>query len=132
MNFFQRRKILKNSNFLDLHPIRVHEHERLDDGKIYLKVPKFSKKWLRDFAIAANKKKHYTIYLDELGTATWLEIDGKKNVKQICDNLVEKLGEKIKPYNEVEERVAKFLAQLYEQRYITFQELQKDNYSNNN
>ncbi|MFP3861213.1 MAG: PqqD family protein [Bacteroidales bacterium] len=132
MNFFQRRKILKNANFLELHPVRVHEHEEMGDGKIYLKVPKFSKKWLRDFAIPANKKKYYTIYLDEIGTATWLEIDGEKNVKQICDKLVKKMGEKVEPYNEVEERVAKFLAQLYEQRYITFRELQKENYSNIN
>lgn len=132
MNFFQRRKILKNANFLELHPVREHEHEEMGDGKIYLKVPKFSKKWLRDFAIPANKKKYYTIYLDEIGTATWLEIDGEKNVKQICDKLVEKMGEKVEPYNEVEERVAKFLAQLYEQRYITFRELQKENYSNKN
>jgi hypothetical protein len=127
LNFFQRRKILKNSNFLDLHPVRVHEHGEMESGKIYVKVPKFRKKWLRNFVIAPNKKKHYTIYLDELGTATWLEIDGEKDVKQICDRLIDKLGEMIKPYDEVEQRVTKFLTQLYEQRYITFREIQDGN-----
>jgi hypothetical protein len=124
LNFFQRRKVLKNANFLDLHPVRVHDHEMMESGNVYIKVPKFRKKWLRDFVIAANKKKHYTIYLDELGTNTWLEIDGEKNVKQICEDLKDKLGDKIKPFDEVEKRVTKFLAQLYEQRYITFRELQ--------
>ena len=126
LNFFQRRKILKNANFLDLHQVRVHDNETMEDGRIYLKVPKFKKKWLRDFVIAANKKKHYTIYLDELGTITWMEIDGEKNVSEICERLKESLGEKIKPFNEVEQRVTKFLGQLYEQRYITFRELQTE------
>ena len=81
---------------------------------------------MSDFVIAANKKKHYTIYLDELGTITWMEIDGEKNVSEICERLKESLGEKIKPFNEVEQRVTKFLGQLYEQRYITFRELQTE------
>ena len=126
LNFFQRRKILKDANFLDLHPVRLHDYELMENGLAFIKVPKFRKKWLRDFVIAANKKKHYTIYLDEEGTATWLEIDGEKNVQQICDTLKEKLGEKIKPFHEVEDRVTKFLSQLYEQRYITFHELQTE------
>ncbi len=126
MNFFKRRSILKNANFLDLHPLRVHDHEEMENGTIYLKVPKFKKKWLRDFVIAPGKKKNYTIYLDELGTATWLRIDGERNVKQICDKLKDDLGEKLEPFEEVEDRVTKFLAQLYEQRYITFNELQEE------
>ncbi|HKL38471.1 MAG TPA: PqqD family protein [Bacteroidales bacterium] len=126
LNFFQRRKILKNANSLELHPVRLHEHDFTEEGNIYLKVPKFQKRWMRDFFISGRKKKHFTIYLDELGTATWLEIDGKKSVQEICDNLKEQLGDKIKPHHEVEERVSKFLSQLYEQRYITFRELQEE------
>jgi hypothetical protein len=126
LNFFQRRRILKNANPLDLHPVRLHEHEYNDDGSVYLKVPKFQKRWMRDFFISGRRKKHFTIYLDELGTAAWLEIDGEKSVRQICDGLKEKLGQKIEPHDEVEDRVAKFLSQLYQQRYITFRELQEE------
>ena len=126
LNFFQRRKILKNSNQLQLHPIRLHEHEKTKDGNVYLKVPKFRKRWMRDFFISGHRKKHFTIYLDELGTATWLEIDGMKTVQQICDRLKEKMGDKVEPHAEVEERVSKYLSQLYEQRYITFRELQEE------
>ena len=126
LNFFQRRRILKNSNPLELHPVRLHEHQYNQEGTVYLKVPKFRKRWMRDFFISGRRKKHFTIYLDELGTATWLEIDGERSVRQICDKLKEKMGEKIEPHHEVEDRVAKFLSQLYEQRYITFRELQEE------
>lgn len=81
---------------------------------------------MRDFFINGRRKKHFTIYLDDLGSATWLEIDGQRNVEQICQRLKEKLGEKVKPFNEVEDRVTKYLSQLYEQRYITFRELQQE------
>jgi len=111
---------------MELHPVRLHEHAFNPDGTIYLKVPKFQKRWMRDFFISGRKKKHFTIYLDEQGTATWLEIDGERSVRQICDRLKEKLGEKIEPHDEVEERVSQFLSQLYEQRYITFRELQAE------
>ena len=128
MNFFQRRKVLKNANQLELHPVRIHKHQFTKDGTICLKVSKFNKQWMQNFFIPKHKKKYITIYLDQLGSATWIEIDGKKNVQQICDNLKEKFGEKIKPYDEVEERVTKFLSQLYGQRYITFTELQPLNH----
>jgi len=125
LNFFQRRKILRNANTLELHPVRLHEHQYTKDGNICLIVPKFQKRWMRDFFISGHRKKHFTIYLDELGTATWLEIDGEKSVQQISDRLKTKLDEQIQPLDEVEDRVTKFLSQLYEQRYITFRELQQ-------
>lgn len=125
MNFFQRRRILRNANPLELHPVRLHEHQFTKDGNICLIVPKFQKRWMRDFFISGRRKKHFTIYLDELGTATWMEIDGEKTVQQICNRLKEMMGEKILPHSEVEDRVSKYLSQLYEQRYITFRELQE-------
>lgn len=127
LNFFQRRKILKNANPLELHPVRQHDHQFNKDGNVCLIVPKFNKRWMRNILIPPRRQEHFTIYLDEVGSATWLEIDGEKSVQQICDNLKEKLGEQIKPLNEVEDRVTKFLSQLYEQRYITFKELQTEN-----
>lgn len=125
LNFFQRRKILRNAKQMELRPVRLRDHQFTKDGNICLIVPKFQKRWMRDFFISGRRKKHITIYLDELGTATWLEIDGEKNIQQISDRLKEKMGEKIQPLDEVEDRVTKFLSQLYEQRYITFRELQE-------
>jgi hypothetical protein len=120
LNIFQRRRILKGANYLELKPVRKQAFETDDDGKVTLLVPKFSNKALSDFLIPKSKTDHFKIRLDELGSATWLAIDGKLNVGQLCDKLANALGEKIHP---VHERVPKFLTLMYEQRYITFQEL---------
>jgi hypothetical protein len=60
--------------------------------------------------------------LDELGSASWLFMDGKRTVAKISELLLEKFGNKIDP---VYERLTKFLTGLYEQRLITFQEINK-------
>ncbi len=120
LTIFQRRRILKGANYLELTPVRTQNYETGDDGKVTLLVPKFSNKKLSNFLIPKNKSSHFKINFDDLGSATWLEIDGKNNVSQLCDKLAEKLGGKIHP---VHERVTKFLTSLYEQRYITFREL---------
>jgi hypothetical protein len=120
LNFFQRRRILKKSNYLDMTPVRNQVFETTQDGRITLLVPKFKNKAASHFLIPKSKSDHFRIKLDELGSATWAAIDGKTNVRQLCDILSEQLGEKIYP---AEERLPKFLTTLYEQRYITFREL---------
>ena len=120
LNFFQRRKILKNIDFLELIPVRMHEHTIDDEGKVSLIVPKFKNKKLAKFCIPAAKSEIFSIKLDKLGTAAWLQIDGNKNVKDICEDLQKEMDKEIEP---VEERVGKFLSVLYDQRYITFKEL---------
>lgn len=122
LNFFQRRRILKGVNYLTLIPIRLKEHEDIEDGKIAIVFPKFKNEKWRKFAVPANKSEFTRIKLDEFGTETWLSIDGKRSVKDICNHLENKFGERIHP---VEERTPKFLSALYEQRYITFTDLKK-------
>ena len=78
---------------------------------------------LRQWLIPGGKSDSFRIHLDELGSATWLAIDGKNSVAEICLILDEQFGEKIHP---VETRVTKFLTLLYDQRYITFKELISD------
>ncbi len=123
LNFFQRRKILKKLNFLDIIPIRIHKHIINEDGNVELIVPKFSNKKVSNFCVPKSKSENFKVKLDEIGSATWLEIDGKRKVKDICNTLDEKFGDKIKS---VEKRITKFMTQLYEQRYISFVELQKE------
>jgi hypothetical protein len=72
--------------------------------------------------MSRTKNKFVKLNLDELGSATWLQIDGKKNVQAIADVLKEKFGESlIQP----EERITKFMSQLYLNKMITFKELKK-------
>jgi len=106
-------------------PVRIQKHILNQDGNITLIVPKFKKEALQKFIIPKNKSGNFKIRLDGLGSATWLEIDGKRNVHEICKLLKEKLGEKIEPIEEVETRITKFLTQLYDRRYISFKELQE-------
>ncbi len=120
LNIFQRRRILKGANYLELTPVRTQAFEIDDDRKVVLLVPKFSNKKLSNFLMPKGKPTHFKIHFDELGSATWLTIDDKMNVNQLCMLLSEKFGEQIHP---VYERVTKFLTLMYEQRYITFKEL---------
>jgi hypothetical protein len=122
VNFFNRYRILHKANYLDLVPVRLHQHEASDDGIVRLIVPKFKSQWLRRWAIPKGKLPDFRIKLDELGSASWLAIDGVMTVREICQALESRFGEKINP---AEKRVTKFLTLLYDQRYITFREIQK-------
>lgn len=121
MNFFKRRNILKNINALDLIPICKHPHEITEEGKINLQVRKFKNPKLSKFFISKRRSESFKIKLDELGSASWLEIDSKKNTQEICNSIREKSDEKMP---DLEDRLTKFLMLLYEQRYITFKQLQ--------
>jgi hypothetical protein len=66
------------------------------------------------------KSRFFKAKLDEFGTATWLEMDGNKSVQLISEHLSEKFGEKINP---VDERLTKFLSELYKYNFITFKEI---------
>lgn len=122
MNFFKRRKILKNTSFLDLRPVRISEYE--DEGMVTLLIPKFRSERWRRFLIPGTKSEHFKIKFDELGSEVWRLIDGEMNVKDLCESLIQKLGDKLQPYDEANTRVMKFLSQMYDQGYITFRELQ--------
>ena len=45
---------------------------------------------------------------------------------EICNNLKQTFPDKLQPIEETEERVGKFLSMLYQQRFISFREIQKD------
>ncbi len=63
------------------------------------------------------------IKLDQFGSQTWRLIDGKTNVGGIAEQLNREPPEKLEPAEETPERVTKFLAMLYQQRYISFLEI---------
>lgn len=122
MNFFERRAILKNANLLELTPITLHKSEISDDGMVNILVPKFKNQFAVKFIVPRLKAPDIKIKLDEFGSETWRNMDGKKNVSVIGDKLVEKFGDRINP---VYERLSKFLTMLYEQRMITYREINK-------
>jgi len=122
VNFFQRRKILTKSNYLDVTPLTKYEHVFVEEsGLVNVLIPKFKSNFFKSF-VPRNKSQHITINLDEFGSATWLLIDGKTNVGDICKELEIKFGERIHP---VVERITKYLTLLYSNKLITFQEILK-------
>lgn len=116
----QKRKILSQLNYLELHPIKLVNFLTDEKGLSTLIIPKFENKFLVKFFVRYMKSPNVNLKLDELGSAAWNAIDGVKNVHDISSELIEKFGDKIQP---VEERLTKFLTQLLELRLITFEEI---------
>jgi hypothetical protein len=124
MNFFQRRRIFKKINFLDLTPVQSIGHEVRDDGGINLLMPRFKNKINSALFQPNSKEKFIYIKLDRFGGHTWLLIDGRSNVSEICAKLNEQFPEELQPAEETGTRVTNFLSMLYDQRYISFLEIQ--------
>ncbi|MBI1938760.1 MAG: PqqD family protein [Ignavibacteriales bacterium] len=122
LSFTERRKILKKANYLELHPVRLHNEEIDNDSLVTVLIPKFKNPFLVKYLVPKMKSPDIKLKLDELGSAAWILMDGKRNVAAVASLLTEKFGEKIQPVNE---RLTKFLTGLYEQRLITFQEINK-------
>lgn len=122
MNFFQRRAKLKNANYLEVTPLRILKEEVDQNNIVTILIPKVTNRFAKKYFEPMLKTPVIKLKLDEIGSASWLAIDGKKKVADIAAELVQKFGDKIDP---VEERLTKFLTTLYEQRFITFQEINK-------
>jgi hypothetical protein len=120
MNFFQRRAKLKNANYLEVTPVRVLKEEVDESNLVTVLIPKVTNRFAKKYFEPMLKSPLIKLKLDEIGSASWLAIDGKKKVAEIAAELVQKFGDKIEP---VEERLTKYLTTLYEQRFITFQEI---------
>jgi hypothetical protein len=123
LGYFERRKILKQANFLDLHPIAHHGHELEEEGTVRVLIPRFKGKILSKLMQSSKRSPFIKLSLDELGSATWLLMDGNNDVRTMCRILREQKGEKIEP---AQERVTRFLSQLFQQNLIIFREIIKE------
>lgn len=123
MSFFPRKKKSDDLNILELTPFRIYTHENTDNGMVSVLIPRFHNKILAKIFNPLLRDPFVRVKFDEFGSSAWLEIDGKKNVYSISQNLIQKHGEKIQP---VTERVSKFLNQLYIYKFINFNEMKGD------
>ena len=120
LSFLERRKILKNINYLNIVPYRIHKEEIDENGLVTVLVPKFKRKIANEILSKIGKPHDIRIKLDEFGSETWLQLNGRQNVSTIAKKLIQKFGEKIQP---AEERLTKFLTNLYLQGFISFNEI---------
>ncbi len=119
-SFKDRKKILKSANTLDLTPIKIYSEERNDNELITVKVPKFRNKFAVKYISPKLKSDHFKIKLDRFGSAVWTNINGKTKVEKIIKDVKNKFGDEL---SEEEERITKFIFQLYSQGFISFKEL---------
>jgi len=114
-----RRKSKQNTevNLWELIPVRKFEFEKSENELVTILIPKFTNKFLVQYLMPRLKYQFIKIKLDEIGSAVWNEIDGKKKVGEIADILEKKFGEKIQP---IEERLSKFFTQLKLHQFIDF------------
>ena len=120
MNFFRNKNILKGVNYLDLTPFTINEFE-VDNGLVTILIKKFNSKIMQSL-LPRNRTNYIKIHLDEPGSAVWMNIDGNKNVAAIIESISQNMGDKLPA---VEQRVTKFLTQLFQQKFIGFKELKK-------
>lgn len=121
MNFWQRRRILKGANYLELTPLRRYEHSSDEQKIVTILVPRFESAFLKNMTKSRNKSEFVNFKLDKLGSQTWLFIDGASTVGQVCNRLNDVFGEELV---ECEARVSKFLTQLYLNKFISFKEIE--------
>lgn len=124
MKLFGKKKI-NELNLLELTPFRKHEHRFRDDGSVEILIPRFKNKKFEKLFLPKKRSPFFILHLDEIGSETWLNIDGKNNVQNICNILIDKFGDKVKP---AEERAGKFISTLHQHGYLDFKEFQKPKY----
>ncbi len=120
LSFKERKKILKNANTLELTPIKMYSDEKNEEELITVIVPKFKNKFAVKFISPKLKSDHFKIKLDKFGSAVWLQINGSAKVEKIIINVKDKFGDDLL---QEEERITKFIFQLYTQGFISFKEL---------
>lgn len=123
LSFKERKKILKEANYLELTPYRVYSEEIDEKGIVTVLVPKFTNRLLVKFLMPRLKSKYFKIKLDEIGSETWKKIDGSKSVGQIAEILSGIFGDKIQP---VHDRLTRFFTRMYMEGYISFNEIKKE------
>lgn len=128
MNFLQRRTILKNANYLTLTPIKLADAEfDAINNLVIILFPRFTSKFSRKYILPKLKSPNIKLKLDKIASAVWLAIDGKKNVGDIANELRQNVVVEEDSGNDntdIELRLTKFLTLLYEQKIITFKEVQ--------
>lgn len=102
------KKSDKETNLLELIPIRVSDWKDNDEGLVTLILPKFKSKIGKVFA-SKFKNPMYEVKLDAIGAFLWRECDGENNIYDISQDMLKEFGDDIEP---VYERIKIFINML--------------------
>jgi len=104
----------KAQNVLDMIPVHNMQFEK-NEKKIDLLEPRFKSQFSKKYISRLFQKQYFYIHLDEFGSFVWQQIDGKKTVLDIANDLKHEFGQDIEP---VYERLGLYINMLAQRRYI--------------
>ena len=104
-------------NYLDKVPQKNIDWGADDSGRIYIIKEKTRSKLLMKLINLFEKDHYFHINFDDVGTAVWKLIDGKRDLYQIGLELKKQFGKELV---QVENRVSIFCAMLQRNKFITY------------
>ncbi len=102
-------------------PAPLFQHRVNDSENVEIHVPKFKNEAFGKLFLSKKSKPYHVIELDETGSRVYSRFNGERNIKEILE-LVRTDGKE--PIEQLEERCFSFIQQLFNQKYITFKQLQ--------
>lgn len=92
-------------------------HEVTEEGQVKLLLPRFRVPWMA-WLQKRLKRPYIRLKLDEIGSAVWQLIDGRRTVQEIGEALEAQLGERVQP---VHQRLGFFLGMLKRNKFVTWE-----------
>jgi len=120
LTFKERKKILQTTNTLDLTPVKLYSEKINDENLVTVIVPKFKNEFAKKYISPKLKSAEFKLNLEKFGSEVWKNMDGKTRVGDIVKKVSDKFGDEIQP---AVDRVSKYIFQLYEQKLISFKEI---------
>jgi len=105
-------------NFLEYVPIQNCPFDREKDGRVFLIKEKTKNRLLKKVIGWLGRSQEFHIHLDELGSAAWLAVDGRRSILEIAAFLRQGGGE----LSQAEGRLARFFALLKRDGFISWSE----------
>lgn len=122
LSLAEQKKIFQNANSLDLTPVKLHNEEIDEQNLVTVLTPKFQNRFAVKYILPKMENKFFKIKLDKLGSFVWLNLNGKNKVREIINISKEEFGDEINP---ADERINKFLLQLFNNKLISFSEVNR-------
>lgn len=116
----ERKEIFEQVNTLDLTPFRLYEYSVTDENLVTVLIPKFRNKIAQRLLPGKIKSAEFKVKLEKFGSKVWLLSDGSRNVGEIITEAENEFGEEISP---ADERISKYIFQLYDKSLISFKEI---------
>jgi len=104
-------------NILEYIPVQNCRWDKDSKGKVYLIKEKTKNKLLKKIIGWLGRSQDFHIHLDDLGSAAWLETDGRRTILEIGADLKGIFPAGI---DQAEPRLAKFFALLARDGFVTW------------